>query len=864
MLRYFQLASVLLLLLSSWPVLSVHTGSRVNDVSGLPEVLNGGKTIVKGRYLYFAVDDNDKWIPAVQENRFEVISDYNYRLLGENETFGYTLDKVISRDGNSGLNYRLEFNVERDLPRVVGGGIEFRLDSDYNRILGTPRLLPSNRGWIWGDKNGQHFKFEFERPLKKVYFEKGDANIIRCFFFLESISKSVQIYQAKFSFSKFGRLLPSNPERFGVVDFDHWFQYDDPTITPVDLGFLNHRPAGRHGFLQTRGDELVFADGTRTKFWGTNIAARALFNTPLDEIPEQARRIGALGFNLVRIHHHDSYWVNPNAFGLNPARTTELDDEYMTFIDKWIAELNKRGIYIWFDLHTQRYLTASDGITAFDEIEKQTKRRKGLADIKGYAYVNVSIQQAMETINRQFITRVNKFTGQKYANNPGIAVLMLTNENDITQHFANRLLPSKDVPYHTRRYLAEARDYADHWALPYEQVWRSWESGPSKLFLNDLEYRFNRRLIESLRHHDENHLVATTSTWGKNPLYSLPALTGGDVIDVHSYGEVRALEKNPVVTPNFTHWIAAAQVTDMPVSVSEWNLAEFPVADRHQSPLLMGAMAAHQGWDAIMQFGYATQRPSVRGAASNWAMYNDPALLGMMPAAALMYRADHVQQAQQVFLFAPSRDELVYDKLSPHTSVALRSLAEKGKLQIALPEIEELPWMAPGRLDGSATIVRDPSYSIFQQQATRVTSDTGELTRDWSRGTYTVDTPKTQAAAGWIGGEVIELKDVQLAIETRSASVAVQALDNKSIEFSQNIFISVAARAIPIEEGKAPILAEPVVGQLRIRASPGMKLLARNYLGETRELPLDYEQGVYRIDLTRDMQGYWLNLRKSS
>ena len=35
---------------------------------------------------------------------------------------------------------------------------------------------------------------------------------------------------------------------------------------------------------------------------------------------------------------------------------------------------------------------------------------------------------------------------------------LITNENDVTQHFGNALLPDKRVPKHNQIYMAEAKD----------------------------------------------------------------------------------------------------------------------------------------------------------------------------------------------------------------------------------------------------------------------------------------------------------------------------------------------------------------------------------------------------------------------
>src|SRR5690606_16778667 len=80
--------------------------------------------------------------------------------------------------------------------------------------------------------------------------------------------------------------------------------------------FLNaaHGPAGSHGRLVRKGARLVFADGSPARFWGTNLSAYSLFHGDDASVRALARRLSALGFNLVRLHHHDSAWVEPNIF----------------------------------------------------------------------------------------------------------------------------------------------------------------------------------------------------------------------------------------------------------------------------------------------------------------------------------------------------------------------------------------------------------------------------------------------------------------------------------------------------------------------------------------------------------------------
>ena len=71
----------------------------------------------------------------------------------------------------------------------------------------------------------------------------------------------------------------------------------------------------------------------------------------------------------------------------------------------------------------------------------------------------------------------------------------------------------------------------------------------------------------------------TTNYWSQCCLFSLPALTEGDVIDVHSYGKSEELSKNPRYESNFLSWIGAAQVDGKPLSITEWAVP-FPETDR--------------------------------------------------------------------------------------------------------------------------------------------------------------------------------------------------------------------------------------------------------------------------------------------
>ena len=93
-------------------------------------------------------------------------------------------------------------------------------------------------------------------------------------------------------------------------------------------------------------------------------------------------------------------------------------------------------------------------------------------------------------------------------------------------------------------------------------------------------------MIQQLRKIGVKVPIVTTSSWGNNPLSSLPALLSGDMIDVHAYGGIDELENNPLYAPTFIDWMAAAHVIDRPLSVTEWNVSPFPTPDRDTIPAI--------------------------------------------------------------------------------------------------------------------------------------------------------------------------------------------------------------------------------------------------------------------------------------
>jgi hypothetical protein len=855
---------LLLLVFAIWPF---HTWASdwvvsVDERNGLPMLERGGSPAFITTFSFFGRN----WDWTYLQTEFKVNTPYRYSLAGINKALDFDLAAQIQKQGEQKLTWNFAVDAHSGKSGISGGGMVFTFDPAlFAGEMGEPTLLPDNRGWTWGNAQGRRFEMRFEPALASVYLEPGSKSEVRAFFYKNTIKPGRLDFTATLSVSGDVTVGPTTTERFGLSDPKGWpTDKLDWKTSPVDLSFLNaqEKPAGKRGFVKASGEQLQFADNSTARFWGTNLSAYALFQTSDDAIKLQAKRLSALGFNLVRLHHHDSPWVFPNIFGDGRVTrsTQQLSPESLKKIDWWIKCLKDEGIYVWLDLHVQRVFTEKDNIYGFDELPKE---EQNFTYLKGYSYVNLTIQQAMKRFTEAYLTHVNSYTGLAYKDDPAIAAVLITNENDVTNHFGNALLPDKNLPKHNRVYMAEAEAFAKQHNLSVDQTWRSWEPGPSKMFLNDLERRFNIDMIQHLRGIGVKVPIATTSSWGRNGLNSLPALTSGDVIDVHSYGGSGQVEKNPLYSDSIVNWIAAGQVVGKPLTVTEWNNEPFPIPDRHSLPLYMAGTASHQGWDALMQYAYSQEpRGSVGMSANNWHAYNDPAMLATLPAAALLYRRADVREATTTYVFAPTSKTLFNQMITAANSALLRTAMEKGKLEIAMPQTPELPWLQQSVIPSNAQEFHDPDQSLLDANASESTTDTGELKRNWKQGVYTINTPRTQAATGWIGGESISLGNIKVQVKTANASVAVQSLDDAPLGRSQDLLISLGTRAVPQDGDKIPFYVEPLEGTLTIQAPQGLTLFTHGLLRQMKKLPATYLDGRYTIKFDGLQASNWLFLKK--
>ena len=833
------------------------------DKKGIPAISYQGKKLFKTVMPFWG----DKWAYAGLSIKPDT-NDPSHWTGGCKRTLFFTTDIKWDTKQKNKMVGTFVFDVSKTVDPAIGGGFEFQLPLKglKKNIGASDPVLLENKGWEWQLGNGKFIKMTFEPALDEVYFERGNKNRIRCMIFSKSVPAGKRAFKMTVEMSEESKRTLSTMERYGKEDRTGWIKNVlNPTKSFINLSYLNHKPAGKYGLIKTSGDKFILGNGKPIKFWGCNVQAYSLFMKDRDLIKAHAKRIAALGFNLVRLHHMDSQsWVAKCLVQMGET-SQELDPEALDTYFYWIKCLKDEGIYIWIDLHVGRTFRKGDKIPGFDELFKKARNKKAGAEVKGYCYINDRIKELMQLFNKKLLTKVNPYTKTALKDETAIMGFLLTNENELTQHFGNALLADKKVPFHNKIFKEKAGEFAAKTGLDSGEIQKTWIPSVSKIFLNDLEYKWNMDMIKHLRKLGVKQPIDTCHMWGGNALFSLPAQTAGDMIDVHVYSQGESLTKNPRGAGGAVDYVARSQIAGMPLTITEWNTEESAnPKDKFVLPVMIGAMGAFQGWDAPMLYGYSQDQLS-GSKVGEWSSHNVPNIIGMMPAVALMYRQQHVSEAKKTFVAKLTRQTLFMEGQGA-AEPAFSTLSLMHKVVIALPKTKELPWLKETRIPKGATVFTDLQKDFIPAGQTYVESDTGELRRDWEKGLFTINTQKTQGAIGWLKqAGTVKLKNVIFQITSPKAAVMVTSLDRKPIASSKRMLITALGRIYKQKvTWQRVAISEPIAGKLKLKNSGNeMTLIPLNGDGSEQE-GISYKKnakGVFTVVLPTDKKTHWFLLR---
>jgi hypothetical protein len=210
---------------------------------------------------------------------------------------------------------------------------------------------------------------------------------------------------------------PVSQEITGRMPIPAFGKSSFPDSSLINRSSLLEAPAGKHGFVTTRGGHFVFTNGRRVRFFGINLAKESVF-IKKEQIVKLADLFARTGINLVRIHH-----IDDSTGILTTDGTAQLNPARIDMIDYWIATLKARGIYVCLDLNDYRTFRASEGAVNGEELGRGAKP---------YAVFDTTLINLQQQYARMFLVdHKNPYTELSYADDPAVALLEIYDENGL-------------------------------------------------------------------------------------------------------------------------------------------------------------------------------------------------------------------------------------------------------------------------------------------------------------------------------------------------------------------------------------------------------------------------------------------------
>ena len=647
------------------------------------------------------------------------------------------------------------------------------------------------------------------------------------------------------------------------------------TDAAIDIShiFEAEKPAGKHGFLKTRGEEFIFEDGTPARFWGVCLNSSA--NFPEHHHAEKlAARLAKMGVNIVRMHQLDAEYGNPNIFrfsnGTRLENTRTFDPRSLERMDYLFWCFKQQGIYVYLDLLVSRQFKSGDGLENAEALGRKATpaslyNRRLIELQKEYAY--------------QLFTHVNPYTGLAYVDDPAVVMTDIINEgtmfcgtppepylSEFVQGFrtwlqeegidydptGKKLFAAPMDPPLVRyklhlemQYLAEMKAYLREIGFKAPITGSNYIMHSGMFAANsEMDFRDNHAYLHWL-------LKPGGTSWGEKPhqkcLESFSLTSRGDS-GLSKLWHMRSLDK--------------------PFFVSEWNMT-WPNEFRAEGAMLYAAVGALQGIGGICIHTYSynpeqkdTQPlgkeiwsdgiggvPYREGIFSAW---NDPAIMGLFYHAALILRRGDVAPAKK-------RIAVVTDPVRSRERVDWLQKAPKPLDWYLEPRFDRMAPCYFGLAEVSRVgtclepptdvdrVFTEPQWP-FDPECGEVTSDTGEMYRSWKKGFGRIDTERSKCVYGFLrkNGK-LELQDLSVEADTDFGVIALSSLTDAPISQSDNLLLTTVGRANNTDQemmgdlvtrfGKPPVEVEV------IHATLTMKTAHKN-MNVYSITPEGYQQGI--------------------
>lgn len=545
-------------------------------------------------------------------------------------------------------------------------------------------------------------------------------------------------------------------------------------------------PAGKYGWLRCRGRHFEFEKmpGVCQRFHGINLCCDVCFPTHA-EADELVQRIVRLGYNSIRIHHHDGGCTEGSPNG------TDLNDERMERLDYLVYKAIDSGLYITTDLYVSRRVPwRSVGVD-----------QDGCCPIGLFKALVACHDPAFEnwaSFARNFLLHVNAYTRRRYIDEPALALIALVNEGGLFMSWhkgEKRNDPRIKAAWHSWLSAKRKIDPGCFPSVTVDELPRNAHVGAQlgafTEFQGDLERDCVKRMTRFVRSLGWRGLL-TNNNSGPHWIPMQIAAQDYDYVDNHFYVDhpefiemdwrrpSRLGNVNPICDDKLEMIRTAfVRLADKPFCASEWAFTG-PGRYRGQSGLLVGAFASLQDWSGLWRFCYSHELGSPReidSAPTYFDLAVDPlSLVSDVVMHSLYLRGDMVPYADEDGLALYMRggsDESAYT---------------------AAPSWAAEAW---GRKVAS-TLVKDAGFGreILRADAEglkNVCLDTCKwssgLMLDRERGTATVTSEKT--CGGYLqSGDKATAGPLEVSVKGAAATVWVTAVDDLPIKRSNRMLVA--------------------------------------------------------------------------
>ena len=244
--------------------------------------------------------------------------------------------------------------------------------------------------------------------------------------------------------SLFAQEIPVAPPKQALPakeDLIKWHLPGYPVFAKDSIGNLQNwlldAPAGKHGHVKVLpSGQLEFTDGSPANFWGTTTVFGTTFPEKREEVIKLADAIASRGYNMVRFHHNDIARAGLGYLQTDPQSNHLLDKKGMDRLDFFIAELIKRGVYIYIDIVDYRTFKAEDGFEDYKEFKKL-----GNYGWKG-VFPHPKIVAAWKRSVKSLLNHKNPYTGKTYGEDPAMVTIEIINENGPFWDWSFKVTPS--------------------------------------------------------------------------------------------------------------------------------------------------------------------------------------------------------------------------------------------------------------------------------------------------------------------------------------------------------------------------------------------------------------------------------------